>query len=128
MRPGGKLEVDESPSAASIREVREEVGITVLNQELRGILRFHDITTDYRMLGFVFVSHEYEGQIVASAEAIPFWCEMSAIPYHRMWEDDQTWLPRILAGERCHGEFLFDNDVLIDHRIFSARNELDWCE
>ena len=124
--PGGRLEMGETPSAASRREVMEEVGVTVVDQELRGILRFHDVTTDYRMLGFVFVSHEFKGEAFETDEAIPFWCEISEIPYHRMWEDDKTWLARVLSGERCYGEFIFDDDVLTDHRIVSTTEELDW--
>jgi hypothetical protein len=34
-----------------------------------------------------------------------------------MWDDDRYWLPRILAGERLEGDFLFRDGVLAAHRL-----------
>ena len=43
--PGGRLEHGETIGECAIREIWEEVGITVSTLSLRGILRFHDIVT-----------------------------------------------------------------------------------
>ncbi|KTD50824.1 8-oxo-dGTP diphosphatase MutT [Legionella quateirensis] len=37
--PGGKLEQDESPEAALVREIKEEVGLTVLNSRYLGEIK-----------------------------------------------------------------------------------------
>jgi hypothetical protein len=34
-----------------------------------------------------------------------------------MWPDDRLWLPRVLAGERLRGDFLFRSGELLAWRI-----------
>ena len=116
MLPGGKVE-DETPVAGAIREVHEEVGLTVKGPQLVAKLRFHDFVTDYRVLGFVYVACEFDGEAVSTDEAKPFWCKRTDIPYSHMWEDDELWLPVILAGQFVDADLLFEDDVLVNHVI-----------
>jgi 8-oxo-dGTP diphosphatase len=117
--PGGKLEPGERPVDCAIRETLEETGITALNPELRGIFKFVDLKAP-QWLGYIFVATRYEGAPMETEEGLPFWCALPEIPYARMWEDDRHWLPRVLAGERLEGEFLFDDGHLLAHRLRSA--------
>lgn len=110
--PGGHIEVGETPEDCAIREAFEEVGITVLNADLRATLKFHDTENGFNMLGYALVSTTFSGHPRNSPEALPFWTKIDQIPYERMWEDDQHWVPRVLAGERLDCEFVFANDVL----------------
>ena len=114
--PGGKVE-RETPLKGAIREVREEVGLEVRDLQLHAKLRFHDFKTDYRVLGYVFVTQTFEGSPVATPEANPFWCGRSNIPFARMWEDDELWLPAVLAGQYVDADLLFENDILVNHVI-----------
>jgi len=102
--PGGKLEPNETSRACAIREVHEELCITVSETEYRGRLRFQ-FTDDYSIDVDVYV------------EAIPLWFEIEHIPYDEMWADDQIWLPRVLAGESVDGRFIFEEDRLLDHSV-----------
>lgn len=34
-----------------------------------------------------------------------------------MWEDDQYWLPQLLAGQCVQAEFSFDHDVMLSQHI-----------
>ena len=34
-----------------------------------------------------------------------------------MWQDDQLWIPLMLAGERFDGRFIFDGDTLLDQDL-----------
>lgn len=43
----------------------------------------------------------------------PQWYEESAIPYDKMWADDQYWVPVFLAGKRFRAVFEFDNESTI---------------
>lgn len=110
--PGGHIEVGETPEECAIREAFEEVGITVLNAELRATLKFHDTENGFNMLGYALTSTTFTGQPKSTPEAIPFWSKIGEIPFDRMWEDDRHWVPRILGGERLDCEFVFANDVL----------------
>ena len=110
--PGGHIEVGETPEECAIREAFEEVGITVLSADLRATLKFHDTENGFNMLGYALVSTSFAGKPRSTSEAVPFWSRIDQIPFDRMWEDDQHWVPRILAGERLDCEFIFANDVL----------------
>ena len=61
----------------------------------------------------VFVSTEFAGDPVETREAKPFWCKVDAVPYDEMWEDDQHWLPEMLAGKRFEGDFVFDDERML---------------
>ena len=54
------------------------------------------------------------------SEAKPFWQPTEAIPYDRMWADDEHWMPRMLAGERFRGWFEFDGDRMEWSRMEKA--------
>ena len=84
-----------------------------------GVFKFVDLHQP-QWRGHVFVAREYTGRIVETEEAKPEWFALDDIPYQRMWEDDRYWLPRILAGERLQGEFLFDDGRLLTHRLRSV--------
>ncbi len=116
--PGGHIEVGETPEECAIREAFEEVGITVLSADLRATLKFHDTENGFNMLGYALVSTTFSGQPKRTPEAVPFWSKIDEIPFDRMWEDDQHWVPRILAGERLDCEFIFANDVLQTLKIY----------
>ncbi len=117
--PGGKLDPGETPVAGAVRETLEETGIEVLDPELHGRFRFVDLKAP-QWFGYVFLGREYRGEPVETAEAIPFWCPIDALPFAEMWDDDRVWLPRLLAGERLEGDFLFDDGRLLAHRLETA--------
>ena len=114
--PGGRIEEGESIRDGAIREVEEEVGITPLDPEKRGELRFQFID-GYSIHVHVFSARRHVGEVRESDEAIPLWTEISAIPYPEMWADDIHWLPAALAGQSVSGRFLFDGDVLLDYEL-----------
>jgi 8-oxo-dGTP diphosphatase len=57
--PGGKIEENESPEEALIREVKEEVGIQVL--KLEKLLQYHHHYTEHSALLEVFVITRFVG-------------------------------------------------------------------
>jgi len=114
--PGGKLDAGETPLAAAIREVQEEVGVTPIGVEQRGEIRFL-FSDGLSIEGYVFTASECLGEPRETDEATPRWVPLDRIPWAEMWADDVHWLPWLLAGHRFRGRVLFDGDVLLDHRF-----------
>ncbi len=114
--PGGKLEPGESPLAAAIREVEEELHITPHAPEEMGVLRFA-FRDGLHLHCTVFRSAGYDGEPTETREARPEWFDFDSVPYDRMWADDIHWLPGMLEGRRFDAWFEFDQDAMLTHRI-----------
>jgi mutator protein MutT len=111
---GGKIEQGETVRQATVRELEEESGIKVKEEQLElvGTLDFifpaspqlhHDV--------HIFVVRTWQGQPVETEEMKPQWFLFSDIPYSEMWQDDLYWLPKVLAGKKIRGTVLFaDNN------------------
>jgi 8-oxo-dGTP diphosphatase len=114
--PGGKVEPGETPLAAAIRETQEEIGVTPCAPELRGELYFY-FRGGPTFHCLVFLSHDFSGVPVRTAEAEPLWFASDALPYGEMWGDDRHWLPLLLAGERFNGWVEVDGETVVAHHI-----------
>ncbi len=114
--PGGKIEPGESARDSAVRETQEEVGVTPLGVEERGILRFQ-FADGYSLHCTVFRADDLAGKPVETAEAAPFWCAIEAVPYDEMWEDDCHWLPALLEGKTFDGSFHFDGETMLSKEL-----------
>jgi len=114
--PGGRIDPGESPLDGARREVEEELCITPTGLSLAGENRFLFLD-GYGIHVFVFTATDFVGEPRETAEAIPLWAPMDAIPWDEMWEDDPLWLPHAFAGRRFSARFLFDGERMLEHRI-----------
>jgi nucleoside-diphosphate-sugar epimerase/8-oxo-dGTP pyrophosphatase MutT (NUDIX family) len=116
--PGGKLEPGETPLMGAVRETEEEVGVTPLHLEERGLLRFQ-FTDGYSLLCTVFVARDYTGgEPRQTEEADPQWFELDKVPFSEMWEDDAHWLPEVLSGGTFTASFLFEEERMLEREVF----------
>lgn len=119
--PGGRLEPGETTLAAAIRETQEEVGLTPLGVEERGVLHFQ-FADGYSLHCTVFLARDFTGELIETDEATPLWCDLPAIPYDEMWEDDQHWLPHMIAGKSFQAWFEFDGERMLSKDVRFADN------
>ncbi len=123
--PGGKVDPGETPLAAAVREVREEIGVTPLDPQLIGDLRFRFVD-GLNLHCLCYLAFEFTGELIETEEALPEWFPIDALPYDRMWEDDRHWMPWLLAGRRFHGWADVDGERVMDQRyeLFQDDGEL----
>lgn len=114
--PGGRIEAGEAPVQTAVRELQEEVGITPLSPFEVARLSFV-FTNGYSLKGHVFFANDFDGTIIETDEADPFWTPVDQIPYHRMWEDDRLWLPRAIDGSFIDARFIFEGENMVSHHI-----------
>ena len=114
--PGGRIELNESPMQCAIRETEEELCITPLEVAFAGELFFHSEDMP-RIHGYVFTASDYTGIPTETDEAIPLWTNVDEIPYDKMWQDDQYWLPQVLLGKTITGWFSFVQETLLDYKV-----------
>ncbi|MCP5095233.1 MAG: 8-oxo-dGTP diphosphatase [Chloroflexi bacterium] len=115
---GGKVELGESVVAAAVREVHEEIGVTIdaADCEEMGVMHFlFPAKPNWNQRVHVFGTAVYHNPIIETAEICPAWFNISQIPYDKMWHDAQYWLPIILAGRKITGTFTFaDNNETVE--------------
>ena len=106
--PGGKQEPGESPVDTALREVTEEVGLTLTSSWLSPIARI-----TYPFVGrpelsqrsHAFLARRWDGELRASEELDATWWPLAELPVERMWSDAALWLPRALRGEFVEATF-----------------------
>ena len=119
---GGKLEQGETEAEAAVREMEEETGVKVSQQDLVPMARlsFHfPARPGWSQEVHVFVARTWEGTAAEGREMRPIWFRADSLPFDEMWQDGAHWLPPVLAGRRIRGWFTFgaDNETLEQARI-----------
>ena len=122
---GGHVEAGESDAEAVVREVREEAGVVVRQEDLAdaGVVEFLFPTRpDWNMYCRLFTTRRWEGEPAESPEITPEWFDTGALPLQLMWQDAEHWLPAALAGE------VLDVVVVLneDNETVASVNGLSW--
>ncbi|MDA3852339.1 MAG: 8-oxo-dGTP diphosphatase [Spirochaetaceae bacterium] len=115
--PGGRIEPGESPEEAAVREVQEELLISINNPIHLGLLHFQ-FTDGYSLKGHVYKTDNYQGIAQETREAKPLWVDIDNIPYDKMWQDDKLWMPLLLNDTHFKGYFIFDNERMVEHCLY----------
>ena len=114
--PGGRIEPGDTPEAAAVREVEEELLVTPTGVRSAGELRFQ-FADGFSIHGYVFTATGCRGEPRETGEAIPLWVATDQLPYEKMWADDRVWMPLLLAGKKFSGRFLFEGDEMLGYAM-----------
>ena len=123
---GGKIEPGESVRAAAVRELREEAGLIAKPEALLHVaeldFRFPN-KASWEMRVRAFVVTEWEGEPTECEEIAPVWTPLEALPFSRMWDDGQYWLPSALRGAPARWLFVYGRN---NSRVRIARRVVVW--
>lgn len=114
---GGKVQQGEPIAKAAVRELEEEAGIRVSEQDLEKMAHLtftFPVRPEWDQVVHVFLARRWQGEPTESAEMKPAWYKVNEIPFPSMWQDDPYWLPRVLAGRHIRASFTFlaDNETV----------------
>ena len=71
----------------------------------------------YSILVHVYRASDLVGHPQETEEAVPLWCDINAIPYEEMWEDDRYWLPLVIGKRQFAGRWIFEGDSMLDYEL-----------
>jgi 8-oxo-dGTP diphosphatase len=110
---GGHVEPGESEAEAVVREVREETGVTVRQEDLAdaGVVQFvFPAKPAWDMHTRLFTARRWVGEPEESDEIMPQWFQTGILPVERMWQDADHWLPVVLEGGRVNVVVTLNSD------------------
>ena len=123
---GGKIEPGESIRNAAVRELHEEAGLAAEPEALRPVaeldFRFPN-KASWEMVVRAYVVTAWTGEPTECDEIAPVWTPLDALPYERMWDDGQYWLPGALRGAQARWLFVYGPD---NARVRIARRVVVW--
>jgi 8-oxo-dGTP diphosphatase len=115
---GGHVELGEGIEEATIREVKEESGITVHSVDLRGVLYFRGQNTgEYDVVMFLFTSSDFTGEPVTGNEGTFEWVDIDKIQETNLYEGDKIFHELLLKHKFFVVDFLYKNFDLIRYKI-----------
>lgn len=106
---------NETVQEGAIREIKEEIGVSVNNEDLkfRGKIefRFFKHNIPLTVIGNVFFVEKWEGNIEGIEVDDPRWYPIDEIPWDELWENDRDWLePMLHNDKKLNAIYLFSKD------------------
>jgi 8-oxo-dGTP diphosphatase len=114
---GGKFEPGETPEECASREIFEESGLQVRNLELKGLLTFPGFANDEDWYAFVFVAHDFEGELIESPEGVLSWIEDDKLFNLELWDGDRVFLKWLEYPEFFSAKFNYIGGKFLDYQV-----------
>lgn len=97
--PGGHVEVNESITSSTIREVKEETGLTVKKLTLCGIVNWDNLNYPERWMVFLYRTSSYQGALQESKEGTLSWMKVEEFKKSSKAPDMDVYLELFLHDE-----------------------------
>ena len=111
--PGGKIDPGETARDCALRETAEELCVRATGVTEAGTLSFR-FADGMGIHCVVFRADGCDGEPTETDEAVPIWCPVDAVPFERMWPDDELWFPHLLERRYFTGWCSFDGDGMTE--------------
>ncbi|MXV44075.1 NUDIX domain-containing protein [Saccharibacter sp. 17.LH.SD] len=93
--PGGKVEPTESPEAALIRELNEEIGITVSPNNLEPFTFVSEDCSTFHLLMPIYIIRHWEGEPVGREKQTLRWAPLDTLHSYSMPKPDLPLIPKL---------------------------------
>ncbi len=108
--PGGHVEAGESITASTVREIREETGLTVSNLRMCGVVEWEtigertngspaEVTANSKYIVFMFRTSTYTGEVKSSAEGRMEWMTLDEMRKGSMAPHMEAYLRVLLEDD-----------------------------
>jgi len=94
--PGGKLEPGEQPEATLIRELHEEIGITVKEACLAPLTFASHAYDDFHLLMPLYICRRWEGEVIAREGQNLAWVRANKLREYKMPPADIPLIPHLI--------------------------------
>lgn len=109
--PGGHVEDGESIVESTIREIKEETGLTISNLELCGIIYLFNDETGERYFVFSYRTEAFEGELLKETdEGKVFWVDIDELPTLNLSDGLKERLPMFLDKKYSEGFGTWNKD------------------
>ena len=119
LAPGGKIDPNEAPYEAAVRETLEETGLIIKDPELKAVLSFPDEGDSPfgdEWLVFVFYTIIFSGTLTTDCpEGRLEWIPKNELTELATWEGDRLFTPRILESGCFSAKFIYSGKSLLDY-------------
>ncbi len=95
----------------SVRCARRAV-CRFIQPELRGVLTFPSFNNDDDWYAFVFVAHDFTGELIDSPEGVLEWVDDADLLNLKLWAGDLLFIPWLDRDEFFSAKFEYEDGVL----------------
>ncbi len=111
---------NESDSEAMARETLEEIGLAIKNFNRVGkVIFLFPNKPKWNQEVIIYLIKDWTGEPSEQEKIKPLVFKHNALPQEQMWDDNQYWVPQVLAGKKVEATILFaeDNKTVAEKQI-----------
>lgn len=114
---GGKVESGETPEECIVREVYEESGLTLKSFKMKGFITFPDFQGSGDWYMFLFISDDFEGELIESDEGDLQWIAKEDLDQLPMFEGDRLFMKWMYEHPFFSAKMCYEGDKLTDCEV-----------